>query len=229
MSSPQPGAGDHYFTTNPGAPSRRGEVELVLPEGRALRLVTDRGVFSPERVDPGTRALLVDGPAVRPGGTLADLGCGYGAIAITLALRGGPDTVVWAIDVNDRARDLCQENAARHGVADQVRVVPPDGVPADLRLDQLWSNPPIRVGKVVLHELLTTWLGRLASDGEAALVVHKHLGADSLVTWLGTRGWASDRLASRSGYRILRVAARPDTTPSDTTPPDTTPSADGAP
>ena len=209
MPPPQPDGADHYFSARPDTPSAPGSVELVLPEGRLLHLATDRGVFSAERVDPGTRALLVEGPPVAAGGALADVGCGYGPIAVTLALRGGPGTVVWAVDVNERARDLCRANATAHDVADRVRVVAPDEVPADLVLDQVWSNPPIRVGKDALHGLLATWLGRLRpGSGAAALVVQKHLGADSLVRWLTDQGWPTERAASRAGYRILAVAAR---------------------
>ena len=208
MPSPQPDRPDHYFAADPGVPSSPSSVELVLPEGRLLTLATDRGVFSGDRVDEGTRALLVEGPPVAAGGVLVDVGCGYGPIAVTLALRGGPGTTVWAVEVNDRARALCRANAEANGVGDQVRVVAPDEVPADLVADQVWSNPPIRIGKPALHELLTTWLGRLApGTGIAALVVQKHLGADSLARWLVEQGWPTERLASRSGYRILQVGA----------------------
>ena len=214
MPAPQPDGADHYFAERPDVPSAPGTVELVLPEGRLLRLATDRGVFSGERVDPGTRALLVEGPPVAAGSTVVDVGCGYGPIAVTLALRGGPGTTVWAVDVNVRARDLCRANADAHGVGDQVRVVAPDEVPADLVVDQVWSNPPIRVGKDALHDLLRTWLDRLRpATGTAELVVQKHLGADSLARWLGEQGWATDRRASRGGYRILTVAARSDDHP----------------
>jgi 16S rRNA (guanine1207-N2)-methyltransferase len=208
--SPQPGAGDHYFTSDPASPSAPQTIELVLPEGRLIPLATDRGTFSPDRVDDGTRALLVEGPAVPTSGVLADVGCGYGAIAVTLALRGGPGVVVWAVDVNERARDLCRANAEANGVGSQVRVVAPDDVPADLVVDQIWSNPPIRIGKAALHDLLQVWLERLApGTGTAELVVQKHLGADSLARWLVEQGWATSRTASRAGYRILHVEARP--------------------
>ena len=134
----------------------------MLPEGRLLQLSTDRGMFSPDRVDAGTRALLAEGPPVPSNGVLVDVGCGYGPIAIALALRGGPGVTVLAVDFNERARDLCRANAEANGVADQVRVVDPADVPDDLVIDQLWSNPPIRIGKEALHALLTTWLGRLS-------------------------------------------------------------------
>jgi len=208
--SPQPERADHYFTSDPGTPSAPQTIELVLPEGRLIRLTTDRGTFSPDRVDDGTRALLAEGPPVPTAGVLADVGCGYGPIAISLALRGGPEVEVWAVEVNERARDLCRTNAEANGVGAQVHVIAPDDVPADLVIDQIWSNPPIRIGKPALHDLLTTWLERLApGTGTAELVVQKHLGADSLSRWLGDQGWATERTASRAGYRILHVEARP--------------------
>ena len=206
--SPQPKRADHYFSPDPSAPSAPQAIELILPEGRLIRLATDRGTFSPDRVDDGTRALLVEGPAVASTGVLADIGCGYGPIAIALALRGGPGVTVWAVDVNERARALCRANAEANGVGAQVRVVAPDEVPTDLVVDQFWSNPPIRIGKAALHDLLVTWLDRLApGTGTAELVVQKHLGADSLTRWLAEQGWAAERTASRAGYRILHVAA----------------------
>ncbi|HWJ98928.1 MAG TPA: methyltransferase [Acidimicrobiales bacterium] len=209
MPSPQPERADHYFSSDPAAPSAPQTIELVLPEGRLIPLTTDRGTFSPDRVDDGTRALLAEGPAVPPAGVLADVGCGYGPIAVTLALRGGPGIEVWAVDVNERARALCQANAEANGVADRVRVAAPENVPADLVVDQMWSNPPIRIGKPALHELLATWLDRLSpGTGTAELVVQKHLGADSLARWLGDQGWTAERVASRGGYRILHVAVR---------------------
>ncbi|CAN5203842.1 methyltransferase [soil metagenome] len=205
---PSPGGADHYFSAEPMVASTPGAVELILPEGRLIRMANDRGVFSPDRVDAGTLALLVEGPPVLTGGVLADVGCGYGAVAVTLALRAGAGATVWAVDVNERARELCRVNADANGVGARVRVVGPADVPAELVCDQIWSNPPVRVGKTALHELLATWLGRLDPvHGEAVLVVHKHLGSDSLARWLNAEGWPTERLASRAGYRVLR--ARP--------------------
>ena len=133
-----------------------------------------------------------------------DLGCGYGPIACTLAARS-PGATVWAVDVNRRALDLCRANAAALDLAN-VRVVAPDEVRADLVVDLLWSNPPIRIGKAALHDLLTTWLGRLSPAGAAVLVVHKHLGADSLQRWLDDAGWATARLGSRQRQPAPRGA-----------------------
>jgi len=194
----------HYWSDRPEAASRPGEVSLLLPDVD-LTLATDRGVFSADRVDRGTRYLLLEGPPP-PSGPIAlmDLGCGYGPIACALATRN-PEATVWAVDVNERARDLCRSNAANAGL-DGVRVVAPDEVPDDLSLAGLWSNPPIRIGKEALHELLNRWLGRLAPEGTAHLVVQRHLGADSLARWLDGVGWTTTRRGSRKGFRLLDVA-----------------------
>jgi 16S rRNA (guanine1207-N2)-methyltransferase len=194
----------HYFDREPSSPSRRGEVELVLPDVR-MTLSTDRGVFSAEAVDRGTKLLLLEGPPPPARGHLADLGCGYGPIAVTIALRA-PAATVWAIDVNARARELTTANALQAG-AGNVRVVEPDDVPGNVRMAALYSNPPVRIGKRPLQRLLTSWLGRLDAGGRAYLVVHKHLGADSLATWLNAEGWTVSRLRSRMGYRLLEVGA----------------------
>lgn len=198
---------DHYFSAQPTARSKPGRVRLELPEAdHAHVLRTDAGVFSAGGVDPGTRFLLDDG--ARPGPedrVLLDLGCGYGPIAVTLALRA-PEAVVWAVDVNERALELTTANAAALGVADRVRVATPDAVPADVVFDGIWSNPPIRVGKAALHELLTTWLARLAPGADAHLVVARNLGADSLHRWLEEQGHPVTRRGSRRGYRLLDVA-----------------------
>ena len=202
------GARDHYFSAAPAAPSKRGSTRLTLPD-LTLDLVTDRGVFSGNAVDPGTKILLSEDLAMpdrgaAAGADLLDLGCGYGPIAVTLACRAANATV-WAVDVNERALELTAENAAAAGVGDRVRACLPDAVPASVVFAGLWSNPPIRIGKHALHEMLERWLGRLAPDGNAWLVVQKHLGSDSLAAWLAQTGYAVARVRSRGGYRVLHV------------------------
>jgi 16S rRNA (guanine1207-N2)-methyltransferase len=194
----------HYFDAEPGVASDRRAVPLDLPD-LSVTLTTDRGVFARDAVDPGTKLLLLDGPRPPASGDLLDLGCGYGPVAVALARRS-PGARVWAVDVNRRALELCRENAAAAGV--DVRAVTADQVPPDVRFTGIWSNPPVRIGKAALHELLATWLDRLAREGRAALVVHRHLGADSLARWLDEEGWPTARLGSRMGYRLLEVRPR---------------------
>jgi 16S rRNA (guanine1207-N2)-methyltransferase len=196
--------GGHYFERSPAAPSQRSRVRLSLPDVE-LELVTDRGVFSPGRVDLGTQVLLRKAPAPPPTGTLLDLGCGYGPIALTLGCRA-PGATVWAVDVNERAIGLTADNATAAGLSN-VRVALAGEVPDDIRFDAIYSNPPIRIGKDALHDLLSGWLARLAPGGTAWLVVQRHLGSDSLAAWLTSEGWSVAKHASQKGYRVLAVTA----------------------
>ena len=190
-----------YFEQEPTVPSAPAAVQLALPD-RTMSLLTDRGVFSGDRIDAGTKLLLLEAPVPPPRSNVVDVGCGYGPIACTLAARQ-PDSRVWAVDVNERALALTKENAARLGLENLHVVAADDAV--DLRPDLICSNPPIRIGKQALHELLATWISRLRPGGEAWFVVQKHLGADSLAAWFDDQGWATTRVRSRVGYRILRV------------------------
>ncbi len=198
-----PNTGDHYFSPSPAAGSRPRTVRLALPD-LSVELVADRGVFAAGAVDAGTKLLLAEAPGPPSRGDLVDLGCGYGAIAVVLARRS-PAARVWAVDVNDRALALAAANAEAAGVGDRVRAVRPEAVPAEVRFEALYSNPPIRIGKAALHELLSSWLARLAPGARAELVVHKHLGSDSLARWLAGEGYDVRRLVSRMGYRLLEV------------------------
>lgn len=178
--------------------------------GHTVDLVTDTGVFSPRQLDPGTEILLQNlgpGPgSAAASAVLGDIGCGYGPLAVALALTW-PDAEVWAVDVNERALGLTRQNAESLGLAN-IRVATPDQVPADVRLAGLWSNPPIRVGKPALHDLLQEWLDRLEPEARARLVVQKHLGSDSLARWLTGEGYPTSRVTSERSYRILEVCPR---------------------
>jgi 16S rRNA (guanine1207-N2)-methyltransferase len=196
--------GEHYFAERPETASRPGSVDLVLPDLH-LRLETDRGMFSPNRIDLGTRILLETVPAPPPAGDLLDLGCGYGPIALTMASRS-PRARVLGVDVNERALEVARRNATAARL-DNVSFMQGEQVDPGLRFDAIWSNPPIRIGKKALHELLTTWLSRLTPGGVAHLVVQKHLGSDSLQRWLNEQGRPTERIASRSAYRVLAVSA----------------------
>ena len=199
-----------YFNSEPAKPSDPNSVELLLPDV-SFTLTSDRGVFAREHVDVGTKLLLLTEPPAaqlspEPGSHLLDLGAGYGPIALSLAHRN-PDTTIWAVEVNSRARDLCRTNAKSAKLAN-IEVVAPDQVPDDVRFSQIWSNPPIRIGKAALHELLLKWLRRLHATGHANMVVQKHLGADSLQRWLTTNGYKTERYRSQKAYRLLAVRPR---------------------
>jgi 16S rRNA (guanine1207-N2)-methyltransferase len=192
----------HYFSEEPEVESARKRIEVTLPDG-SFHMETDTGVFSHGRVDSGTKFLVLEAPPLPESGDVLDLGCGSGVIALTMARRR-PNCRVWAVDVNARARRLTNDNALALGLSN-VRVAAPDDVPSDVAFAAMWSNPPIKVGKSELHDLLRRWIPRLATGGEAILVVNKNLGSDSLQKWLTEQGHPTSRLASRQGFRLLRV------------------------
>lgn len=194
----------HYFDEQPGTDDRRREIDVRLA-GRDLRVITSSGTFSPDRVDKATEVLLSEAPLPTSAGTYLDLGCGWGAIALALALSA-PGSSVWAVDVNERARELTALNSQRHRAG--VRVVAPTDVPGEVEFDEIWSNPPVRIGKDALHVLLAMWMPRLKREGCAYLVIGKNLGSDPLQRWLTDGGWPAERIASSRGFRVLRVAAR---------------------
>lgn len=211
---PEPAA--HYFDADPDTPSRP-KVVVVGGVNPALRLRTDHGVFSHGQLDAGTNVLLRSTPPLPATGRFLDLGCGTGAMALVMARRS-PDATIVAVDVNERARRLTADNASSNDVTNIVVAAPDDNLAIGTTpFDVIWTNPPIRVGKAALHEMLLHWLGRLTPDGYALLVVHKNLGSDSLQRWLTEHGHPTQRLISSRGYRLLRAmsGATPSATPDD--------------
>lgn len=193
----------HYFHTPSGEEHRR-QITVSLWD-TDVDMSTANGVFSADRLDLGTSVLLRSVNPRRTSATLLDLGCGYGPITVALAMAA-PQASILAVDVNERAIALARENADRLGFAHRVTVSHPDDVDPQQRFDEIWSNPPIRIGKAALHELLQTWLPRVKPGGIAHLVVGKNLGADSLHTWMLAQGWDVTRTASAKGFRVLSVS-----------------------
>jgi len=193
---------EHYFTADPSVPFRR-EPMTASVWGLTLPLVSGAGVFSKGHLDHATAVLFREtSPPER--GRILDLGCGYGVIGLAIA-AASPETVVTGVDVNERALLLANENAAALGLADRFAACLPDEVPDGATYDEIWSNPPIRIGKPALHSLLLSWLPRLEPGGRAVMVVGKNLGADSLQRWLVDHGHPTERLASAKGFRVLEV------------------------
>ncbi len=194
---------EHYFTADPSVPFERTPVSADV-WGHSLSLVSGSGVFSQGRPDIGTSVLLEDTDPPTGARRVLDLGCGYGLIGLAIA-TAVPSAVVTGVDVNERALLLARENALSLGVADRFTACLPDEVDPEASYDEIWSNPPIRIGKAALHQLLLRWLPGLTPDGRAVMVVGKNLGADSLATWLGEQGFPTRKLSSAKGFRILET------------------------
>lgn len=194
---------EHYFSRDPSSPEARQPV-TVSAWGHGLRLESGTGVFAAGRLDKGTAVLFRETAAPEGPGVYLDMGCGYGAIACAIA-AAAPQAQVWAVDVNERALRLTADNATALGLKDRVHQALPSDVPADVVFDEVWSNPPIHVGKAALHDMLRTWLSRLSPSGRAVLVVSKNLGADSLQRWLGEIGFPCVRRGSAKGFRVLEA------------------------
>ena len=196
-------AEEHYFTADPQVPFTRVPVSANV-WGHWLELTSGSGVFAQGRLDIGTGVLLREQSAPEGARTVLDLGCGYGVIGLAIAVAV-PECRVTAIDVNERAVLLANENAAALGIEDRFTASLPDEVDPAATYDEIWSNPPIRIGKEALHQLLLDWLPRLVPEGRARLVVGKNLGADSLAGWLGGQGFPTAKVASAKGFRVLEA------------------------
>jgi 16S rRNA G1207 methylase RsmC len=196
---------DHYFSQEPSSPLKPKTIQIPVA-GEIVNVTTASGTFSPTQLDFGTEVLIEQLDLAPDSGNLLDLGCGWGPIALNLGkLR--PNTKVWAVDVNTRSVELTQANSKKLGISN-ITALLPDEVPADLRFSGIWSNPPIRIGKKELHELLLMWLPRLETGGEAYLVVQKNLGSDSLQKWLTeelAKGFEVSRYTSIKTYRVLKI------------------------
>jgi 16S rRNA (guanine1207-N2)-methyltransferase len=194
----------HYFSEQPQTDAKTHSVEFEL-EGTVFNLTAASGTFSSTRLDSGTRVLLKESALFPDSGTVLDIGCGWGPISLAVAtLR--PETEVFGLDVNSRSLELAQANAAALKLKN-FKAVRAEQIPNELLFDGIWSNPPIRVGKAVLHQLMRTWIPRLKPGASAMLVVQKQLGAESFQKWLAESFTEFD-VAKQSidkGYRVIRV------------------------
>jgi 16S rRNA G1207 methylase RsmC len=196
---------DHYFSQEPGSALKTKSIVIPVA-GEMVTVTTASGTFSPAQLDFGTEVLIEQMDLAPETGNILDLGCGWGPIALNLAkLR--PNAKVWAVDVNTRSVELAAKNAKDLGFSN-ITAHTPEQVPESLVFSGIWSNPPIRIGKKQLHELLLKWLPRLAAGAEAYLVVQKNLGSDSLQKWLMEElagNYEVSRYTSIKTYRVIKV------------------------
>ncbi len=197
---------NQYFDESPDVPS---DPKTVLFTFKEIDYVfeTDRGVFSFERIDKATRILL-DVLSEKYYGSqpelIIDVGCGYGPITCVVADQF-PQAQIIGVETNQRARDLAIKNCRKNIGGDRIRIMSPAEVDDTIMVDLIISNPPIRIGKDALYELLRGWSTRLNADGQMWLVIAKNLGSDSTAAYLESEcGLKVHRVASKKGFRVLR-------------------------
>lgn len=201
-------SGEQYFSATPSSNDERKTLHVTLRD-RDIDVQVSNGVFSASKLDLGTSVLLKHAPKPPENGRFLDIGCGWGPISLSLGLES-PNAEIFAIDVNERALELTKLNAKNINLKNIHTELVENAIKnKDLeRIDLIWSNPPIRVGKEVLHEILLTWIPRLNENGKAYLVVQKNLGSDSLIPWLAENlgeNYIVEKYASSKGYRIIEV------------------------
>jgi 16S rRNA (guanine1207-N2)-methyltransferase len=194
---------DHYYSERPSAASERRMIHTKL-RGKAMSFVTDSGVFSKSDIDFGSR-LLIETMVIPETAEVLDVGCGYGPIGISaakLAVRGR----VTMLDINERAVELAKENALRNE-AHNVRVLQSDqfGALREEVFDVVLTNPPIRAGKSVVHDIFTGAADRLTEGGSLWVVIQKKQGAPSAFEKLETLFSYVEEVEKDKGYRIFRA------------------------
>lgn len=210
-------SGEQYFSAEPSSIDERRTLHVTL-RNNDVTVQVSNGVFSASRLDLGTSVLLKHAPELPKSGKFLDIGCGWGPISLAFGLES-PEAEVFAIDVNERALELTELNAKNAGLKHIHTSLVDDALKEENNskenntlefnnFDIIWSNPPIRVGKEILHNILLTWIPRLKVGGKAYLVVQKNLGSDSLITWLAENlgeSYSVEKYASSKGYRVIEV------------------------
>lgn len=193
---------DQYYTAEPSSQSR--PVTCAFPyRGYGLNFMTDAGVFSRGELDQGTRLLLDALPELN--GDVLDLGCGWGAIGVSIA-KANPGCRVVMADVNRRALGLSRDNLARNGA--RAEVIESDGMAAlaGRRFDTVVTNPPIRAGKQVIYQMFADSAASLNPGGALYLVIRKQQGAESCMKYLKTLFAQVEKISKSGGFWVLKAS-----------------------
>jgi 16S rRNA (guanine1207-N2)-methyltransferase len=195
---------NHYFSKSPESESAPVYWDYRL-RGNSFRFKTDRGVFSKKEVDFGSRLLIETFQLENKSGLMLDVGCGYGPIGLSLA-KAFPNTIVHMVDVNERALALARENAILNHI-DNVRIYESDRLLGieDTRFQAILTNPPVRAGKKIVHDIFEQSADRLDAEGELWVVIQKKQGAPSAVEKLETLFGQVDIVEKSKGYFIIRA------------------------
>ena len=194
---------EHYYSQQPGARHDRRTIDTVL-RGKSLRFTSDAGVFSKGDIDYGSR-VLIEAMDIPEGAAVLDVGCGYGPIGITAA-HLIPKGHVTMIDINSRAVELAKENALNNGIRN-VTIMESDmlGALDGQTFDVILTNPPIRAGKAVVHQIFEQSYEHLNEGGTLWIVIQKKQGAPSAAAKLESLFGSVEEVAKDKGYRIIKA------------------------
>ena len=190
----------HYFKYDENLKSNEQEI-LVKIKNTNLKFITDNGVFSKKGLDFGTRSLLESINIKDIKGEVLDFGCGYGPIGIYI--KKTTEAKVTMIDINKRSVLLAKKNATLNNV--EVEVYESDGfLNVDKKFDYIISNPPIRIGKSALYNILYSAKKYLKKDGKMIIVVNKNQGAKTLIRDLSDE-YKIEVINKNKGFYILEL------------------------
>ena len=192
---------DYYFTALPQSEHKPASFTHTY-RGHTLQFATDSGVFSRLELDKGTDTLLNALPQTITGRVL-DMGCGYGALGVSLA-KANPDCVLTMADINERAVMLAKQNAEHNGVAAETMVSDGYSGLQGRAFDLIVTNPPIRAGKRVIYRMFADGAATLAAGGAMVLVIRKQQGAPSAKTYLETLFQQVEIIERSGGFWVLR-------------------------
>ena len=195
---------EHYYTNQPGTDSREQTFTFTL-RGQEFRFITDRGVFSKNRIDFGS-VLLIETMEIADGMDVLDVGCGYGPIGMSAASLT-PNGQVLMVDINERAVDLANRNLELNRMANARAIVSDRlaAVPTDQKFDVILTNPPIRAGKQIVHGIFEEALAHLKPDGTLWVVIQKKQGAPSAFARLQELYDEVEEVERKKGYSIFRA------------------------
>jgi len=195
---------EHYYSRTPNAESNPKFWDYQLRK-HSFRFKTDNGVFSKNEVDFGSRLLIEAFEMPEVSGPILDVGCGYGPIGLSIA-KENPDCLVHMVDVNERAIQLANENAQLNGIgniaiyeSDRLLNVKENGFAAIL------TNPPIRAGKQIVHDIFEQSADHLISHGELWVVIQKKQGAPSAIDKLTELFSQVETVDKSKGYFVIKA------------------------
>ena len=193
----------HYFTNDENIKSNEKEFQVEVL-GKKFKFITDIGVFSKGELDDASRLLIetFDELAL-PSGDILDVGCGYGAIGVALAYTR-PKDQVHMIDVNLRATRLAKRNAELNGTSNTHVYESNCYQNVDTKFANIVSNPPIRAGKKVVHQILEEAPHYLEDGGTLTIVIGKQHGAASAQKKMLEVFGNAERPRRKKGFWILQ-------------------------